>query len=102
MNGSIFQNFSNFCSKSGKNRAILAKNSADRYMNGSHFLENLVFVWVYFQILRRHVPTKPNLSTPPDFSTAEMCVICSNHLEVIHENSMLAKLASACAEGKMV
>ena len=43
----------------------LAKNWTDWYMNGSLFLEKLVFVWVYFQIPWRHIPTKPNLSTPP-------------------------------------
>ena len=36
------------------------------------FLEKLVFVWVYFQIPRRHVPTKTKLECPPgpkfDFS----------------------------------
>ena len=34
-------------------------------MNGSLFLEKLVFVWVYFQILRRHLPTKTKIDSPP-------------------------------------
>ena len=45
-----------------KNQVILLKNLAanwtEWYMNGSLFLEKLVFVWVYFQILWRHIPTK--------------------------------------------
>ena len=33
-------------------------------MNGSLFLEKLVFVWVYFQIRQRHIPTKTKLEYP--------------------------------------
>ena len=32
---------------------------------GHFFLEKLVFVWVYFQILWRHIPTKTKLEYPP-------------------------------------
>ena len=52
-------------SKFFKNQEILltnlAQNWTDWYMNGSLFLEKLVFVWVYFQILRRHIPAKTKL-----------------------------------------
>ena len=75
MNVSIFQifkilsqissNLKNFL----KYRAIFAQNLAqnwvDWYMNGSLFLEKLVFVWVYVQILWQHVPTKTKLEYPP-------------------------------------
>ena len=49
----------------------LSQNWADWYMNGSLFLEKLVFVWVYFQISWWHVPTKTKLEYPPgvDVST---------------------------------
>ena len=43
----------------------LAQNWADWYMNGLLFLEKLVFVWVYFQIPWRHIPTKTKLEYPP-------------------------------------
>ena len=43
----------------------LVQNWADRYMNGSLFLEKVVFVLVYFQILQQHVPTKTKLEYPP-------------------------------------
>ena len=39
----------------------LTKNWADWNMNGLLFLEKLVFVWVYFQIPWRHIPTKTKL-----------------------------------------
>ena len=42
----------------------LAQNWADWYMNGLLFLEKLVFVWVYFQIPWRHIPTKTKLEYP--------------------------------------
>ena len=45
----------------------LAQNWADWYMNGLLFLEKLVFVWVYFQIPWRHIPTKTKLEYPPGF-----------------------------------
>ena len=51
-----------------KNRPICSKlspKSADWYINWSLFLEKLVFVWVYFQILRPYQTPKLNLSTPP-------------------------------------
>ena len=34
-------------------------------MNELLFLEKLVFVWVYFQIPWRHIPTKTKLEYPP-------------------------------------
>ena len=43
----------------------LAQNWAGWYMNGLLFLEKLVFVWVYFQIPWRHIPTKTKLEYPP-------------------------------------
>ena len=55
--------------KFGKNRVILLKNLAqnwaDWYKNGPLFLEKLVFVWVYFQILRQYVPTKTKFEYLP-------------------------------------
>ena len=78
MNGLIFQKFPKFepklaqvykklLEKSGDFDQNLAKNWTDWYMNGSLFLEKLVFVWVYFQIPWRHLPTKTKLDypTPP-------------------------------------
>ena len=43
----------------------LAQNWVDWYMNGLLFLEKLVFVWVYFQIPWRHIPTKTKLEYQP-------------------------------------
>ena len=42
----------------------LSQNWANWYMDGSCFLEKLVFIWVYFQILWQHDLPKPNMSTP--------------------------------------
>ena len=42
-------------------------------MNGSIFLEKLVFVWVYFQILRRHIPTKTKFEYPRECNIIKMC-----------------------------
>ena len=46
----------------------LVQNWSNWYMNGSLFLEKLVFVWAYFQIPRWHIPTKTKLEypLPPD------------------------------------
>ena len=54
-----------FCSKVGPKL-----NRLDWNINGSLLLEKLVFVWVYFQILRWHVPvpTKTKLEYPPGSS----------------------------------
>ena len=57
--------FKKLLEKSGDFVQNLAQNLADWYMNGSLFLENLVCVWVWFQILRRHIPTKTKLEYPP-------------------------------------
>ena len=73
MNWSIFQNFPKCEPKLAKFKKILekshdfaqnfAQNCAVWYMNWSLFLENLVsFVWVYFHILWRHLPTKTKLT----------------------------------------
>ena len=57
--------FKKIWEKSGDFDQNLAKNWTDWYMNGSLFLEKLVFVWVYFQIPWRHLPTKTKLEYPP-------------------------------------
>ena len=59
----------------------LAQNWADWYMNRLLFLEKLVFVWVYFQIPWWHIPTKPNLSTPPDLDLVIMQVPVSHSVQ---------------------
>ena len=53
--------FKKILEKSGDFDQNLAQNWTSWYMNGSLFLEKLVFVWVYFQILWRHIPTKTKL-----------------------------------------
>ena len=76
VNGSVFQNFLKFEPKWLKFKKILEKSGdfgqnyltqswTEWYMNGSLFLEKLVFVWVYFQISRWHFPTTPCLSLLP-------------------------------------
>ena len=72
MNGSIFPNLSQNWLKSNKIyeklgdfAQYLAQNWFDWYMNGSLFLEKLLFVWVYFQFRCITSLPKPNLSTPP-------------------------------------
>ena len=67
MNGLIFKKFRNLSRfwKIGWFCSNLAKNWTDWYMNGSLFLEKFVFVWVYFQIPWRHIPTKTKLEYPP-------------------------------------
>ena len=57
-------NLEKFWEKSGNFAQNLTQSCAGWYMNGSLFLGKLVFVWVYFQILRRHVPTKTKLEYP--------------------------------------
>ena len=52
-----------------KNLVILLKmlpkiGPADWFINGSLFLEKLVFVWVYFQIPWCRIPTKTKLEYP--------------------------------------
>ena len=68
MHGSICQNFPKFepkyLRKLWKNQAILFKFGTN-WSSGSLFLENLVFVWIYFQILWQHIPTKTKLEYPP-------------------------------------
>ena len=51
-------------SKIGNFVQNLAQNWADWNINGLLFLEKLVFVWVYFQIPWRHIPTKTKLEYP--------------------------------------
>ena len=72
MNGLIFQNFSQnwlksnkIYEKSGDFAQYLAQNWFNWYINGSLFLEKLVFVWVYFQIPLRHIPSKTKLEYLP-------------------------------------
>ena len=48
------------------------------------FLQKLVFVWVYFQILWRHIPTKTKLEYPPRIGLL--------HLNSIHSLSCLWKI----------
>ena len=74
MNGSIFFNiFPNFgkigwfCSKFGPKWA-------NWFVNGSLFLEKLVFVWVYFQNSQWHVPTKTKLEYPPSKIIFKHCI----------------------------
>ena len=74
MNGSICQNLSqnwfklkNILEKSGDFAQILVQNWANWYKNRSLFLEKFVFLWVYFQILRWHIPTRTKLEYPPGF-----------------------------------
>ena len=43
--------FKKILEKLGDFAQNLVQNGADWYINGSLFLEKLVFVWVYFQIL---------------------------------------------------
>ena len=72
MNGSIFQNLAKIGSnlrKFWKKSVILFKiwpkiEPIGIWM-GYFFLEKLVFVWVYFQIPWRHIPTKNKLEYPP-------------------------------------
>ena len=61
----IGSNLRKFWKKIGNFVKNLAQNWADWYMNGLLFLEKLVFVWVYFQILWQHIPTKTKLEYPP-------------------------------------
>ena len=76
MNGSIFQNFPQFEPKLAQIYENFVKirwfcwkfgPKLDWYMNGSHFLEKMVFVfvWVYFQIPLWHIPIKTKLEYPP-------------------------------------
>ena len=65
---SLSQNWLKFkkvLEKSGDFAQNLAQTWSDWYMNGLLFLEKLVFVWVYFKILWRHVPTKTKLEYLP-------------------------------------
>ena len=72
--GQFFKNFPNLRKNWLKFKKILEKsddfaqnleqNWSNWNMNESLFLEKLVFVWVYFQILQRHIPTKTKLEYP--------------------------------------
>ena len=48
-------------------------------MNGSLFLEKLVFVWVYFQIPWWHIPTKTKLEYPPGATNTIACAQLSKN-----------------------
>ena len=75
MNESIFKIFPNlsqnwlkwkkFLENLGDFAQNLVQIWSNWYMNWSLFLEKLVFVWVYFQILLRRIPTKTKLESPP-------------------------------------
>ena len=75
MNGLIFQNVPKFKPKLAqilkklKNQVILLKIwpkiEQIGIRMGHFFLEKLVFVCVYFQILLLHIPTKTKLEYPP-------------------------------------
>ena len=69
--GQNWLKFKKILEKIGNFVQNLAQNWADWYTNGLLFLEKLVFVWVYFQILWRHIPTKTKLEYPPGLP---MCV----------------------------
>ena len=43
------------------------------HMNGSLFLNKLVFVWFYLQILWQRITTKPNLSTLQGLNFMQTC-----------------------------
>ena len=59
------QIFMKILEKTGNFAQYLAQNWTDWYMNGCHFfLKKLVFVWVYFQGLWQHIPTKTKLEYP--------------------------------------
>ena len=58
--------FNKICEeKLGDFAQYLAQNWFDWYMNGSLFLEKLVFVWVYFKFCCGTSLPKPDLSIPP-------------------------------------
>ena len=65
-----------------KNRVILLKiwlkiGPIGMWM-GHFFLKKLVFVWVYFQILWRHIPTKTKLEYPPGrFRKMEISILAA-------------------------
>ena len=77
--GRFFKIWPNLSQNWFKFKKILEKNNdfvqiwpinlADWYMNGLLFLEKLVFVWVYFQIPWRHIPTKTKLESPRGWHT---------------------------------
>ena len=55
--------------KSGDFAQNLDQNWADRYMKGPLFSWKLIFVWVFFQILRQHISTQTKLESPPQDRT---------------------------------
>ena len=59
--------FKKILEKSGDFAQNLMQNWSNWYMKGSLFLEKLVFVWVYFRILRWNIPTKTKLEYPTGF-----------------------------------
>ena len=86
--GRFFKNFPNMSQnwfkfkkileKSGDFAQILAQNWANWYMNESLFLEELIFVWVYFHIPWWHIPTKTKLENVP-LPPSEICRANVNH-----------------------
>ena len=62
----IGSNFKKILEKSGDFAQNLVQNWSNWYMNRLLFLEKMVFVWVYFQIPRWHIPIKAKREfTPP-------------------------------------
>ena len=100
MNGTIFKiwpnlsqnwlKFKKILEKIGNFVQNLAQNRADWYMNGLLFLEKLVFVWVYFQIPWRHIPTKTKLEYPPGmWDTVLIFLVVPASLHIILANPEL-------------
>ena len=95
--------FSNFFPKSAKIKILenpgnfnqnWGQNWADWYMNGSIFLEKLVFVWVYFQIPQQHVITKTKLEYPPGLHHRQT----ENNLKMVTLKYILAVTKARRAE----
>ena len=62
-----------------KEMGDFALNLVNWDMNGSLFLEILVFVWVYFQMPWWHVPTKTKLEYPPTIVyISDKCKVASS------------------------
>ena len=87
--------------KSGDFAQYLAQNWFDWYMNGSLFLEKLVFVWVYFQIPLRHIPTKTKLEYPPGLSIPKICQYL-NLMDRYLKDLMLITFSSPWAQPEVV
>ena len=80
----IWPKFKKIFEKSGNSAQNLAQNRSDWYMNGSLFLQKLLFVWFYIQIMRRSICTKTKLSIHPprqgDLPSSNNETICYFHV----------------------